>query len=316
MTLLFAPCCVAHFSEQLHRSCSRRGRPAIIHLLPQMRSARASETLRRLLLCSETFRPRWRHVSVCLPGVLPSRRLRHRPTCLLSSANEAVWPVISLRWQSSLESLSCDHLDADEESNEDMPAPIASMRPSRASKQTPAAPSNLFGTMSKDTVSDGLSKQQPEPSNVSLVEVADLAQQIRSQVREYIASLNKQRPESIRIVGVLAQQRMDSAVYSKTIAKACQHDGIIYEEIRCTSEHGAVTPQDIDAVIQELNQRDDVHGILVFYPIFKRLDNPRASPKGPYLNAANGVSGASQHASFLNSLLIFMCDHAGTLQNT
>jgi methylenetetrahydrofolate dehydrogenase (NAD+) len=55
-------------------------------------------------------------------------------------------------------------------------------------------------------------------------------------------------------------------VYSEQIAETFAQDGIAYEMHSCIARH----PMDVEAVIREMNQRNDVHGILVFYPIFKR----------------------------------------------
>jgi hypothetical protein len=148
-----------------------------------------------------------------------------------------------------------------------------------------------FSTASKsqhnyddDINEDGLHHNRA--STVTTVEVNDVAQQIRKSVRQYTSSLlNSDDCHPIRLVGVLAQQRMDSAIYSKIIANTCRRDGIDYEEVRCNGE----TPESVATVIRDLNVRPDVNGILVFYPIFKRLDNPRASVKGPYLNRSLGV---------------------------
>jgi len=114
----------------------------------------------------------------------------------------------------------------------------------------------------------------------SMVDVTPLAMRMREQVRSYV----KQAP-TIRLVGLMAQRGCEQAgseLYSEVIGDTFAEDGIQYEVYRCQGEE----PADVETAIQELNARSDVHGILIFYPIFKKLEKQ----KGPYLNPLTGVS--------------------------
>jgi hypothetical protein len=112
-----------------------------------------------------------------------------------------------------------------------------------------------------------------------VVDVTDLAMRMRGEVRSYTEK------SEVRLVGVMAHngpERADAEVYSERIAEAFAEDGIQYEVCRCKGEE----PADVEAAVQRLNARPDVHGILIFYPIFKRMEKE----KGPYLNRITGVS--------------------------
>jgi 5,10-methylene-tetrahydrofolate dehydrogenase/methenyl tetrahydrofolate cyclohydrolase len=79
------------------------------------------------------------------------------------------------------------------------------------------------------------------------------------------------RRRPLKLVGILApagplQQQRDTEFYSQRIAAACKDDGIHYELIQCKGTH----PDYILHSIHQANQDDTVHGILVFYPIFKQ----------------------------------------------
>jgi methylenetetrahydrofolate dehydrogenase (NAD+) len=112
------------------------------------------------------------------------------------------------------------------------------------------------------------------------VDVSGLAQRMRESVRRYTLQ------QEVRMVAVLAQSdsllRDDAEVYSQNIAEAFAEDGLEYEVCSCSGDE----PAAVEEAIRYLNQRSDVHGILVFYPIFKTrsLDD-----KGLYLNQRTGV---------------------------
>jgi methylenetetrahydrofolate dehydrogenase (NAD+) len=142
-------------------------------------------------------------------------------------------------------------------------------------------------SMSSWTLSSGPSfknytdeKDHEHPLGSHLVDVTDLATRMRDEVRSY----TQQCPEEVRLVGVMAHnglERADAEEYSARISETFAEDGIQYEVCRCKGEE----PADVEAAVRALNDRPDVHGILIFYPIFKRLEKE----KGPYLNRITGV---------------------------
>lgn len=96
-----------------------------------------------------------------------------------------------------------------------------------------------------------------------IVDVSDLANEMRLQVRNYTKTLT----EKVRMVGILAEGcgRSDAETYSNMIEATLVEDGFDYIVRRCPGGH----PKDIEAAIREMNYcRPDIHGILVFYPIF------------------------------------------------
>jgi methylenetetrahydrofolate dehydrogenase (NAD+) len=131
-------------------------------------------------------------------------------------------------------------------------------------------------------VEEGEEQTHHHRRGASIVDVTDLALQMRRKVRSYVRSVS----ENIRLVGILAESsvrgsRDDAEVYSERIRETFEEDGLAYELHRCQ----AIEPADVEAAIRHMNERPDVHGILVFYPIFKHLQQR----KGPYLNQLTGV---------------------------
>lgn len=122
-----------------------------------------------------------------------------------------------------------------------------------------------------------------------IVDVTELAEQMRAEVREYTSKSK----EPIRLAGLLAVDAMpdleDAEIYSNHIAERLKEDGIEYEHVFCRGYE----PEDVEAAIEEMNNRKDVHGILVYYPIFRKRseeEHDRHQRKhGPYMNAKTGV---------------------------
>lgn len=132
------------------------------------------------------------------------------------------------------------------------------------SRQTRCATSSSSFPCSEDLVDDD---HPPPPAH--FVDVAPLAEAMRAQVREY----TQQQEEAIRLVGIVAnttpEDSCSALVYSEHIAETFAQDGIAYETKTCRPGGIVRHPLDVEAVIREMNARKDVHGILVFYPIFK-----------------------------------------------
>jgi methylenetetrahydrofolate dehydrogenase (NAD+) len=128
----------------------------------------------------------------------------------------------------------------------------------------------------------------------NVVDVHGLAQSLRQEVRTY-TSRSSTKP---KLIGIMAdrsqsnnpqwrQDEDDAEIYSINIEETLREDGLEYELMRCPSN----TIMDVEHAIRQANARSDVHGILVFYPIFKR-DKQFASvlkSHGPYLNSSTGV---------------------------
>lgn len=131
--------------------------------------------------------------------------------------------------------------------------------------------------------------QQPQHGDDDrIVDVTSLAMEMRQSVREYT------RNNKVKLVGILAKDGWEDAeLYSECIGANCQEDGIDYELYRIQGEQ----PRDVEAAIQDANERVDVDGILVYYPIFKRRDS-----RGPYKNRLTGVYYKS-HDDYLRDLV-------------
>jgi 5,10-methylene-tetrahydrofolate dehydrogenase/methenyl tetrahydrofolate cyclohydrolase len=156
--------------------------------------------------------------------------------------------------------------------------------------------------------SEDSSTRKNATSTSRIVDVTDLADKMRQKVRAYVKS---RAGTEIRMVGIIANAATDpndcssslrrvedAETYSQTIQTKFHEDGLHYEVHRCSGD----SPEAVEAAIHRMNYaRPDVHGILVFYPIFQqrtaRYNRPASSSTGSeskdissyYLNTATGV---------------------------
>ena len=142
----------------------------------------------------------------------------------------------------------------------------------------------------------------PQDAEDRIIDVTNIAMNMRISSREYAAN------NTIKLVGILAHDgpyRDDAEVYSELIGNIFMEDGIQYEVARVMGPR----PQDMEAAIREANNRPDVHGIMVYYPIFVRREQVR----GPYKNRLTGVYYKS-HDDYLRDLVSAEKDVEGLCQ--
>lgn len=98
-------------------------------------------------------------------------------------------------------------------------------------------------------------------------------------------------------MGILAHDgpfREDAKAYSTFVGMACEEDDIHYQETRVASE----AYEAVEAAIQDANNDENVHGILVYYPIFKGRalrDADRSSGISTERNQNNTVDSSNHN---------------------
>lgn len=95
-----------------------------------------------------------------------------------------------------------------------------------------------------------------------------LAKKVREQVKEEVEVL-KQKNIFPKLAVIMVGDDPASKVYVRNKSKACNEAGIAYEEFLLDEN---TTMEELLKVIQELNERKDIHGILLQSPIPKPLD--------------------------------------------
>lgn len=94
------------------------------------------------------------------------------------------------------------------------------------------------------------------------------AQKIRSKLKEKVDNL-KNNGIIPKLAVIMVGEDIGSKIYVKNKSKACEEIGIEYEEYLLKEE---TSMEELLNLINELNDREDVHGILLQSPIPKHLD--------------------------------------------
>jgi methylenetetrahydrofolate dehydrogenase (NADP+)/methenyltetrahydrofolate cyclohydrolase len=90
-----------------------------------------------------------------------------------------------------------------------------------------------------------------------LIDPADVAAAFRAELRAEVAAL----PEPLTLVGILADEHRPSRTYAEWTRKGCEDVGVRFD-LR------EVKRLDVEATIRAANADRNVHGILIYYPVF------------------------------------------------
>ncbi|RIA86011.1 hypothetical protein C1645_741157 [Glomus cerebriforme] len=89
-----------------------------------------------------------------------------------------------------------------------------------------------------------------------------LAKEISASYREELKKTIKSREIKPKLVGFLANEDPAAIKYAKFTSKTCEETGIIFELRKCNRE-------ELEDQIAKANEDDGIHGIIVYYPVFK-----------------------------------------------
>lgn len=98
---------------------------------------------------------------------------------------------------------------------------------------------------------------------MEIIDGKALAKKIRSELKEEVEELKKQGVHP-KLAVIMVGDDKASAVYVRNKSKACNEIGIEYEEFLRDS---SITQEGLINLIKELNEREDIHGILLQSPI-------------------------------------------------
>lgn len=114
----------------------------------------------------------------------------------------------------------------------------------------------------------------------------ELAKKIRMNLKREVDEL-KLKGITPKLAVIMVGEDKASKVYVKNKSKACEEIGIEYEEFLMDSN---ITMDDLLGLIENLNDRKDIHGILLQSPIPKHLDINQAFNKISYKKDVDGFN--------------------------
>ena len=137
-----------------------------------------------------------------------------------------------------------------------------------------------------------------------------LAKKIREQLKEECSKLKK---EGIlpKLAVIMVGDDPASKVYVRNKSKACNEVGIEYEEYILNSN---ITQEKLINLIESLNNKKDVHGILLQSPIPKNLDINEAFQAISYKKDVDGFNPVNVGKLVLNQDTFVSCTPYGIMK--
>ena len=117
-----------------------------------------------------------------------------------------------------------------------------------------------------------------------LIDGKELARKIRMELKDEVTEL-KEKGINPKLAVIMVGDDKASKVYDKNKSKACEEIGIEYEEFLMDAD---ITMETLLSLIEELNNREDIHGILLQSPIPQNLDIRQAFNKIDYRKDVDG----------------------------
>ncbi len=141
----------------------------------------------------------------------------------------------------------------------------------------------------------------------TIIKGKELAQKIRLELKEEVAKLKVKPKLAVIMVG----NDKASEVYVRNKSKACDEIGIGFEEFLLEEN---TTREKLLALIQELNERKDIHGILLQSPIPKHLDIREAFNTIDYRKDVDGFHPINVGKLSIGEDCFVSCTPAGVMR--
>lgn len=141
----------------------------------------------------------------------------------------------------------------------------------------------------------------------TIIKGKELAQKIRLELKEEVAKLKVKPKLAVIMVG----NDKASEVYVRNKSKACDEIGIGFEEFLLEEN---TTREKLLALIQKLNERKDIHGILLQSPIPKHLDIREAFNTIDYRKDVDGFHPINVGKLSIGEDCFVSCTPAGVMR--
>ena len=143
-----------------------------------------------------------------------------------------------------------------------------------------------------------------------LIDGKQLAKKIRSNLKIECEEL-KTKGINPKFAVIMVGNDSSSKIYVKSKSKACEEIGIEFEEFLLSED---ITQENLENLIEELNQNEKVHGILVQSPIPKNLDVNRAFEKIAPEKDVDGFNSVNVGKLALNRDTFVSCTPYGIMK--
>lgn len=138
----------------------------------------------------------------------------------------------------------------------------------------------------------------------------ELSKKIRMQVKEKVQELNKKGIKP-KLAVIMVGEDKASKIYLKNKSKACNEVGIEYEEFILNEN---IKMDELLELIRTLNEKKDIHGILLQSPIPKHLDIYKAFQTIDYRKDVDGFHPINIGRLALNKQTFISCTPYGIMK--
>lgn len=138
----------------------------------------------------------------------------------------------------------------------------------------------------------------------------ELSKKIRMQVKEKVQELNKKGIKP-KLAVIMVGEDKASKIYLKNKSKACDEVGIEYEEFILNEN---IKMDELLELIRTLNEKKDIHGILLQNPIPKHLDIYKAFQTIDYRKDVDGFHPINIGRLVLNKQTFISCTPYGIIK--
>lgn len=143
-----------------------------------------------------------------------------------------------------------------------------------------------------------------------IIDGKELSKKIRGQVKEEVKILNKKGIYP-KLAVIMVGEDPASKVYVRNKSKACNEAGIEYEEFILNEN---IEMDELLSLIENLNNRKDIHGILLQSPIPKHLDIDKAFETIDYRKDVDGFHPINIGRLALNKQTFISCTPHGVMK--
>lgn len=144
----------------------------------------------------------------------------------------------------------------------------------------------------------------------TIINGKELSKKIRMQVKEKVQELNKERIKP-KLAVIMVGEDKASKIYLKNKSKACNEVGIEYEEFILNEN---IKMDELLELIRTLNEKKDIHGILLQSPIPKHLDIYKAFQTIDYRKDVDGFHPINIGRLVLNKQTFISCTPYGIIK--
>lgn len=143
-----------------------------------------------------------------------------------------------------------------------------------------------------------------------IIDGKSLSKKIEGQVKKEVENLNKKEIYP-KLAVIMVGEDPASKVYVRNKSKACNEVGIEYEEFILNEN---IEMDELLRVIETLNNRKDIHGILLQSPIPKHLDIDKAFETIDYRKDVDGFNPINIGKLALNKQTFISCTSHGVIK--